>query len=460
MSQVDGEISEINLSVDQNASDISEICAFLTSADEEIKYHTEQLSAMGEQLSDVSEEVLSALDGVSDLWMVHNQLQHFVDETTEVFNNRFIGISGVLPSTTYVFDDVSCLDALREQQLLKPDRPCFAVISSEVDGIKSVTGYTWSSDLSDFVAMNGNYTASNVYFDRDLSLAGNYSSVGNIKKVEGGTIACKGRSVQDLFSDIFDATVPPTQGTNPSAKIDLSSDRTSYEVGETANIRYTASFTQGKYNYPWMPSGQQTGNDGTTVDSYHVKTVGGDTFDLSSSVVTHTFGDVTSGAKSKFYAHLSISYNAGSVPKNNKGQDVPSVQRAGGKTDIVKSSEITSYRNTFWYVGTDITSADDITGAKLREDVNQRAAGDVKTKALDIPDGAMAVCYAVKGENRTLKSVMEQNFGQNITQDFQRKVVNIEGADGYQSVPYTVFYTICGSYAGFAQNKYTFVVND
>lgn len=53
------------------------------------------------------------------------------------------------------------------------------------DAKYSYTAYVWNSELigdNKWAAMDGNYRADNVYFDQDISCAGNYKEVGNITK--------------------------------------------------------------------------------------------------------------------------------------------------------------------------------------------------------------------------------------------------------------------------------------
>jgi hypothetical protein len=44
----------------------------------------------------------------------------------------------------------------------------------------NVTGYVWRNDISNWVAMNGNYNAKNIYFDYDIIKAGAWTGIGNI----------------------------------------------------------------------------------------------------------------------------------------------------------------------------------------------------------------------------------------------------------------------------------------
>ena len=79
----------------------------------------------------------------------------------------------------------------------------------------SYTAYRFNSELTAWQALDGNYDASNVYFDDDITMAGNYTNIGAVSKGSTGavsTFAVKGKSVKEAFTSIFlkdndDATV-------------------------------------------------------------------------------------------------------------------------------------------------------------------------------------------------------------------------------------------------------------
>ena len=73
---------------------------------------------------------------------------------------------------------------------------------------KTTIGSTDNYELTSvgtFKAFDGNYDARNVFFDSDITMAGNYTQVGNKTKGLAETVvyATKGRSVKDVFTDIF-----------------------------------------------------------------------------------------------------------------------------------------------------------------------------------------------------------------------------------------------------------------
>lgn len=75
--------------------------------------------------------------------------------------------------------------------------------------------YTYTAYVYDgekWAAMDGNYDAENVYFTNDITLAGNYTTVGNVTKAQNGTgtLSAKGKSVKDVMMEIFTKKLQPT----------------------------------------------------------------------------------------------------------------------------------------------------------------------------------------------------------------------------------------------------------
>ena len=86
-----------------------------------------------------------------------------------------------------------------------------AIVKREIgDGTGKYQYTAYIYDTSDpenkkWIAMDGNYNANNVFLDSDITLAGNYTQVGNLTKSQTGTatFATKGKSVADAFTEIF-----------------------------------------------------------------------------------------------------------------------------------------------------------------------------------------------------------------------------------------------------------------
>ena len=117
---------------------------------------------------------------------------------------------------------------------------------SEADGIKkySYTSYVYNNDV--WNAMDGNYSADNVFFDADLTAT---EKVGTITIPSSGSavVPAKGKSLKQVLSGIL------AQEKNPSAtlpKVSVTSTSSNFvEVGTTVSTNWDASLSAGSYTY-------------------------------------------------------------------------------------------------------------------------------------------------------------------------------------------------------------------
>lgn len=309
----------------------------------------------------------------------------------------------------------------------------FAIISAEIGsgtGKISQTAYRWDKAINNWVALDGNYSAENVYFDSDISLAGSYTSVGNIK-LSDGTFSTKGKNLETVLNDIFDKTVQPSLGTAPSNSITL--NKGYYEVGSTVTPTYSVTFTQGKYNTPWNNSSV---NDDTAATSYAVTGSDGSTATAQSgSLPAITITDSTA-----YSVSVKTTYSAGTVAKDNKGNDSnPVVQRTGSTTasassGTAASQQIRPFR--YWYIGcttdtAEITEATikGLTGFKTSDTAKTKrvsASGDVK-----IVEGAKRIIVALPSATYTgydtISSVLLFSASNTpITTDYKKQATGVQ----------------------------------
>lgn len=141
---------------------------------------------------------------------------------------------------------------------------------SEGTGKYNITGYTWSSELSNWVAMDGNYYANNIYLNDNLTCAGSYTNVGNIKlSSQNQVLNVKGKNLYDFLTAVFDTTVQPTHRSYPAiGEVKLTNSPLDVEVGTIITPTVKVSFNQGTYNYSWRSNPVE--NDGTAPSAYYV----------------------------------------------------------------------------------------------------------------------------------------------------------------------------------------------
>lgn len=118
--------------------------------------------------------------------------------------------------------------------IVGPKKGDIAVLKRVIDGNKtSMTAFMF--DGANWCALDGNYNASNVYFDKNIQVT---QSVGNITTSNNAPVDLefKGKNMEQIWQYLY-----ATEDTNiavdaPSASISLSSTSTSKEVGESYDL--------------------------------------------------------------------------------------------------------------------------------------------------------------------------------------------------------------------------------
>ena len=171
--------------------------------------------------------------------------------------------------------------------------------------------------------MDGNYSAENVYFENDITLAGDYTSVGNIK-LSDKTISATGKSVKTLMDNIFTKELNPTKS-NPTISLTVSG--LNGEVGSSYNVpKATLRLTSvGSYTY-----GPSTGIT-VPVSSASVSCTTEGTSKSNDSVIgLNGTLELPEGASKKYVdGNTTYSYSAeathtaGAMPVTNLGNNYP-----------------------------------------------------------------------------------------------------------------------------------------
>ena len=195
---------------------------------------------------------------------------------------------------------------------------------------------------TDWEACDGNVDASKVILTQDYRLAGDYDKVGNIKKSDG-TVSSNGKSVAQLFQEIFLKRLQPGAATQPSVTLKINNSNSNYsvekEVGETATIpNYSATFNAGSYPY-----GPATGITAT----WNVTETKGNT---SSTSASGSLPSVVAADSSQTYTvTATATHTAGATPTDNLGDPATSISAiASGTKSASHTVTVTGYRKCFW----------------------------------------------------------------------------------------------------------------
>lgn len=294
----------------------------------------------------------------------------------------------------------------------------------------SYTAYVYNG--SAWSAMDGNYNASNVYFATDLTAT---APVGVVEIPASGstTIAAAGKSLKDVLASILAKRVAP-KATAPTASINFTNATKSLEVGTTVTPTYAATFNPGSYTYGPATGIEVTAwsvSDGTT----------------TLTTASGSFPELTIGDQAGSPANVSLTATAthtqGAVPVDNLGDEVPGVQIAAGNVSATTSTKLTCYRNFFYGSLTTSTAEAPLTSDLIRGLTKGGAYAGAKTLTVNAgAQGAkrVVVAYPKSTARAGLKEVLlTSSMNADITDAYVAQEVNVEGANGYAAIPYTVY---------------------
>ena len=289
---------------------------------------------------------------------------------------------------------------------------------------KSYTAYVYNG--TNWAAMDGNYDASNVYFDADFTAT---EKVGTISIPSSGstTVAAQGKSLKEFLTALLAAEKQPS-ATQPAVTVNVSTGK-AYEVGTTVTPTYSASLSAGSYTY-----GPATGITAKTWSVTNSAT------DETLTTATGSFANVVVADNTNYSVTATATYDAGAMPKTNIGNDAPSKQIAAGSKSATASQKITGYRNFFYGVVKTTTLTSDI----IRGLTAGGAYNGTKTFNVNVTvnDGVgIVVAYPASSTRAGIKEVLlTTSMNANITASYKKVAnVNVEGADGYTAVPYVIY---------------------
>lgn len=293
-----------------------------------------------------------------------------------------------------------------------------AIVKRAIAGDKkSYTAYVYDGVWK---AMDGNYNAENVYFDKDLTYTANIG-VKTVPASGSGTIAAEGKNIKEVLASILAEEKNPST-TQPAASVTAQNVGT-FEIGTHKNISYTAKLSAGSYTY-----GPNTGIvAGTVTATCDGKTLTG---------ATGTFEGVVAEATEKKVS-VSIEHAAGAIPKTNLGNAYEAGKIVAG-TKTATSSALKGVRYMFWGP---MTSDAELNSANVRALAHKQAQGTGTLGTFGAGAGAKKVIVAVPAGRKITKVLMPSALNADVTALFvkQSATVNVEGAEGYTAAAYDIY---------------------
>ena len=284
-----------------------------------------------------------------------------------------------------------------------------AIVKRDIANDKfSYTAYVYDGEWK---AMDGNYRADNVYFDEDLIYTANIG----VKTVPGsgsGTIDAAGKNVKEVLKSILSEEKNPDT-IQPVASVTARNVGT-VEIGTHKNISYTATLSAGSYTY-----GPNTGIvAGTVTATCDGKTLTG---------ATGTFEGVIAEATEKKVS-VSIEHAAGATPKTNLGNAYEAGKIAAGTKGV-----------RYMFYG--VLKSDAVLDSNVIRGLKHEAADKKTITTFGAGAGAVKVVIACPAGYNVTKVLMPSAMNADATANFVRQAgtVNVEGAEGYTAVPYTIW---------------------
>lgn len=355
-------------------------------------------------------------------------------------------------------DDIAAIEAqVALENAEKQDGDVAIVKALIANGKYSYTSYVYEAALDvegnascGWSAMDGNYSAANVFLKDKITLAGNYTSIGNYSK--GKEIAA-GTSLQSMLMDMLSQRLQPSNPTIPAASITLYMDGATkksaagaVEVGTTVTPSYTASLSAGSYTY-----GPATG---VVASSYAVtstgrKTVDGATADTAEDSATTATGSFTSFVvddDTNYKLSVSIPHNEGVVAHDNLGSPSNPEKKIASGTKTANSGTVTGYRAWFcgYKNGTNaLADASAITGAQIRA-LGNAANGSWKS-SMNVSQMKQMFFAAPAGKG--YKPVVKDASTTAPQTVLGPITVSVEGKNGFDAIDYDVWYVANASAA-------------
>lgn len=294
-----------------------------------------------------------------------------------------------------------------------------AIVKRVISGDKvSYTAYVYDGSWK---AMDGNYRADNVYFDDDLTYT---VAIGTLSKPSGSAkFAAKGKSVEQVLSGLMAQEANPSKS-NPAVSFSSTGGLGTFEIGTKKNLTYTAALSVGGYTY-----GPATG---IAAQTWEVSCTG---VADKKSTATGTFENVVAEATAKKIT-AKATYNDGAIPVTNLGNQYPAGQIKAGSASK-DSGNLIGVRHMFYGPMTTDATLDSATIRALKHE----AVAKKTITTFGAGSGAKKVVIACPAGYNVAKVLMPSAMNADATASFvkQADTVNVEGAEGYTAVAYSVW---------------------
>lgn len=337
-------------------------------------------------------------------------------------------IKGIIDNNRSAFTEVVPNEGETDAQALarvitNPKKGDMAVvIRTFVEGKQSYTAYI--HDGTGFKAMDGNYSAENVYFDEDFTYTANIGVL-TVPGSGSGTIQASGKNVKEVLAGILAKEKSPSASA-PAVTIGTQTNFGTFEIGTKKNLAYGATLSAGSYTY-----GPATGITAKTWEATCTGVAG------SKTTASGTFENVVAEATPKTVT-VKATYDAGAIPVTNLGNPYPAGQIKAGSASKVSGS-LVGVRYMFWGPMADASA--ELNSANIRALAHNKATGTGNLSTFGAGAGAKKVVVAVPAGRRITKVIMPSALNADVTSLFvkQGAQVQVQGANAYAAAAYDVY---------------------
>lgn len=285
------------------------------------------------------------------------------------------------------------------------------------EGKYQYTAYVY--DGENWAAMDGNYDAENVYFQKDLTITAPIG-VQTIPSSGSKVLSTTGKNLKQVFDMIVAEEKNPSTA-QPTASLN-SSNIGAKEVGTNIAVAYSFATNPGSYTY-----GPATG---VTFSGYEA-TFNGETLDTASG----TFTSVQVVDDTSLSISGKCASSEGAVPLTNLGNPYEAGKIAA-KNFTPSKGTLTGYRGWFYgYYNGDqaIAAPASITSAQLR------AFGTKTSFPTSMNTSQMKQMFFAAPKGR-VSSVSISNAVNGAPLTVTKDSASVEGANGYAAIDYDLFY--------------------
>lgn len=311
--------------------------------------------------------------------------------------------------------------------------------------IYSYTAYIFNVDS--WSALDGNYSADNIYFSENIKLGGEYCNVGNIS-VNDGEINTSGKSLKVLFNEIFTKRLQPNVSDVKQPSILVSSSNIGeYEVGTEIQVDYTVSKNPGKYPY-----------NSTNVEFNNLNvTFNGETLTTETGV----FSKVKVLDDTNLSITATVENTSGDDLLDNLGDLASNSNELKIKQGVKSSTKgfLKGFRKTFWGTSTSIVNIDDIDNNFVKSLDNSDKKNDGDKVKINVYDGDRSVILSYPSYLGDISSFIDDAaMGTEIKSSLSSKKINIYDINNENPIEYFVYILTTESVDPWVSKTYTITI--